>query len=437
LRLNPSAPAPLQEKWWTITEEEPGERALKLHLLLETSLDAESDAKREISMRLRLIPGGKINTLEVRWAGWPDAWTQLSEQIVTYTIDELRLALMARARVKNPQASNSSRPLQSHFAKTGAETNATSAQSGTERRFLNDPIVAKTFWPSPQDYNEALQNPAANFELDVLKAGTPETTALGLPKAASGAFASVYKLKTPSKDYAIKCFLTMVSDQQERYELISKSILNDDLEYTVDFEFLPKGILVQGKWYPILRMDWVTGTPLNFWVEQHLSDSASLLKLADEFVEMSLSLKKNGIAHGDLQHGNILVTGQGIRLVDYDGMFVPGMDGMVSNEIGHRNYQHPLRHPTDFGVWLDNFSAWMIYLSLRMLARDSSIWKLGAAGDESLIFRQNDFLHPDQSPTFQAISKNPDEQIQDCLATIRSALETPLPDIPSLAEVRF
>src|SRR5207248_10425515 len=54
------------------------------------------------------------------------------------------------------------------------------------------------------------------------------------------------------------------------------------------------------------------------------------------------------VAHGDLQHGNILVRGGSIQLVDYDGMWVPALSGRDATEIGHRAYQHPERSGQDY-----------------------------------------------------------------------------------------
>ncbi|MBK8035367.1 MAG: hypothetical protein IPK17_38860 [Chloroflexi bacterium] len=50
------------------------------------------------------------------------------------------------------------------------------------------------------------------------------------------------------------------------------------------------------------------------------------------------------MVHGDFQHGNIVVgAGEAIKLLDYDGMLVPGAIELPSGEIGHRHYQHPSR----------------------------------------------------------------------------------------------
>ena len=71
------------------------------------------------------------------------------------------------------------------------------------------------------------------------------------------------------------------------------------------------------------------------------------------------------IAHNDLQHGNVLVQREGgIRLVDYDGKFLPKFRGERSPELGHKNYQHPERSPEHYDENVDNFSSLVIYLSL-------------------------------------------------------------------------
>jgi hypothetical protein len=89
---------------------------------------------------------------------------------------------------------------------------------------------------------------------------------------------------------------------------------------------------------------------------------------------MIKTLQQASVAHGDLQHGNVFVVGEELRLVDYDGMYVPSLTGKTSHEIGHRNYQHPHRTERDFGPHLDTFSAWVIYASLIVPAIDSTLW---------------------------------------------------------------
>ena len=109
---------------------------------------------------------------------------------------------------------------------------------------------------------------------------------------------------------------------------------------------------MRGQWYPILKMGWVEGEPLNLYVEKNLTHASLLRDLDREFAKMVRDLRRFFIAHGDLQHGNVLVVNGKLKLVDYDGMFVPDLDGLPSHELGHPNYQHPARSASDFSyIW--------------------------------------------------------------------------------------
>lgn len=450
-QIKPSAPKKLSEQWWQITDADMQTCAIFVGGEWKFQDPAAPNVVSfKISMRLQLVDHPGRNVMQTGWSATEMIDSSQKERfytqsasartlndvnaIVNYTIDELRLALLAVAMARNPNS-------QSHLlmgtlaGKLGAQKlDADYLPPNRNATDFTAPIVEKAYWPSPQDYNEAIQNPHANFDAALLRDAKPELTALGIPRAASGAFASVYKLgcNTSGRDYAVKCFLTLVHDQRERYESISNCVLNDDLEYTVDFEFIQKGILLRGKWFPILRMDWVSGLPLNSYVESHLNNREALDRLAEDFLLMTQRLRGNGIAHGDLQHGNILVTDDGIRLVDYDGMFVPGMDGWVSNELGHRNYQHPHRHPTHFAPWLDNFSAWVIYTSVKALSLDPLLWNEGTAGDESLIFGKSDFVSPDDSELLRKMSHHADATIQALADAIRQIAASPIETVPYL-----
>ncbi len=106
------------------------------------------------------------------------------------------------------------------------------------------------WWPTPQDYNEAIQTPQASLHDEELKAGLPYTNALELPRSITGSFASVYRMHCKNKDFALRLFLSNIRDQHERYALISDFVQRDDLPYTVTFNFLKKGINVHGEWSP-------------------------------------------------------------------------------------------------------------------------------------------------------------------------------------------
>lgn len=287
-------------------------------------------------------------------------------------------------------------------------------------------------WPTPQDYNEAVQNPAFNFADAELKAGSPELTSLGLPRPITGGFASVYRLRCGTRDWAVRCFLRDVPDQQRRYAAISRHLASARLPYMVGFEFLPQGIKVRGQWYPILKMEWVQGEPLNVYIESRLRDPIALNALARRWMNMLQALEQACIAHGDLQHGNVLVTNGDLKLIDYDGMFVPALAGQTSNELGHRNYQHPRRGASDFGLFLDHFSAWVVYVSLVALSAEPDLWTQFKAGDESLLFRQEDFDRPQASAALALLAQHPQARVRALAIHFQSLLARSLPDIPPL-----
>src|SRR5690348_18282633 len=102
-------------------------------------------------------------------------------------------------------------------------------------------------WPSPNDYNEAVQAPRTAFEDAALRASTPECNTLGLPKPRSGNFAVAYKLQGTSGNWAVKCFTRQPpEDSQQRYAAIASYLAQQRSPYMVDFEYLRHGVRVRG-----------------------------------------------------------------------------------------------------------------------------------------------------------------------------------------------
>ncbi|MEI6328789.1 MAG: pentapeptide repeat-containing protein [Pseudanabaena sp. ELA645] len=274
-------------------------------------------------------------------------------------------------------------------------------------------------WPLNIDFTIAVQNPQLCFADPDLKQALTSKNSRGRVLLWSGNFATVYKLTQKSTQgdrcWAVRCFTrTPQSDVQQRYQAISEYLAKHQIPYLVNFEFIAQGILVKGEWYPILKMDWVQGVELDRYIGEYLDDSQVLLRLDRQLQELQKDLQKVGIAHGDLQHGNIMVDDQGeLKLVDYDGMYVPALHGAPPLEIGHPNYQPPQRSPKDFSDRLDDFSFAVISLSLRALANEPNLWENFHEDNKNLIFRQNDFQEPELSPVFQAISNIPDDETRD------------------------
>jgi hypothetical protein len=163
-------------------------------------------------------------------------------------------------------------------------------------------------WPLSQDYNEAIQSPAANFTDIDLRQGQPVTNALGIPMPRSGTFADVYQLRCPGGDFAVKCFTREVPGLCDRYAAIGTHLRSAALPFTVEFHYLPQGIRVLGQWYPVVKMRWVEGLLLNQFVRDSLDKPAVLAAMAELWVRMARRLRASSVAHGDLQHGNVILT---------------------------------------------------------------------------------------------------------------------------------
>ena len=286
-------------------------------------------------------------------------------------------------------------------------------------------------WPNPNEYVEAIQHPQQAFGDPDLRAGKVITNKLGLPRPISGNFATVFEVKNDQSRWAVRCFLREVTNQQQRYAAIAAHLKQHALPCMVNFEYLPEGIRVRGKWYPILKMDWTAGIRLDTYIEDHLSAPHDLQQLAERWVTLCHSLRQAQIAHGDLQHGNILVTERDeIKLIDYDGMIVPDVVGLDTNEIGHRHYQHPSRK-TGAGISrvnfdrVDNFSCHVIGLSLIALSMDTALWKETQAGEENLLFRDVDYLSPETSKTFARLAKHEDQRVRAVGQAMLEAVRTP------------
>jgi hypothetical protein len=294
-----------------------------------------------------------------------------------------------------------------------------------------------------QDYNEAIQSPAANFADPDLKRGQAVSNALGLPMPCSGNFSDVYQVRGPSGlRWAVKCFTREVVGLRDRYQEISRHLQQNRLPFTVDFSYLEQGIRVRGRWYPVLKMEWVEGLTFNEFIRQHLDRPAMLEALLQIWVTMARRLGEVRVAHCDLQHGNVLlVPGRtentlALKLIDYDGMWVPSLAGKKSGEVGHPNYQHPqrLREGT-YSPEVDRFPLLLIATALRCIkAGGRALWEKYDNGD-NLLFRETDLAAPTKSQLFAELVRLNDLAVQPLVNHLIDALRGRLEATPLLEEV--
>ncbi|KAF0248786.1 MAG: pentapeptide repeat-containing protein [bacterium] len=285
-------------------------------------------------------------------------------------------------------------------------------------------------WPTISDYQEAIQNPGVCFQPLELRSGQIGLNPVGLPKVATGNFASVYQLTSGVQRWAIRCFLKQTTDQQRRYQLLGQQLSSSRLPGLVDFEYLPQAILVKNQLYPVLRMTWIEGNTLNQFVEESINNPSQLLDIAAKWRNLISNLQANRLAHGDLEHRNIIVTPQNsLYLVDYDTVFIPSLRGEKSPDLGNENFQNPKRTLDNYDEKIDSFSALVTYLSLLALAYQPNLWQQFYQG-ENLLFTRKDYLNPYQSSLFYQLKNSSNEGVRQLAGILENICLSPTVTVP-------
>jgi hypothetical protein len=298
-------------------------------------------------------------------------------------------------------------------------------------------------WPNATDYNAAVQNPPLCFRDEDLRRGQAAGDLFGLPRPHSGNFADVYQIQgADGQCWAVKCFTRPATGLRARYQAISEHLQQTQRAFMVEFHFLEEGICIRGQWHPLVKMRWVEGFRLNEFICEHLNKPALLERLAQLWLRLAQELNEAGMAHGDLQHGNVLLvpaskgTALALKLIDYDGMFVPALADQPSREYGHPNYQHPRRLPdAGYNRDMDRFSHLLIYTALRCLRiGGKELWQR-YDNQENLLFREEDLLEPSKSPLLHELWEMPDREVRSLVGHLLLASQGPLETVPRLDEL--
>lgn len=227
-------------------------------------------------------------------------------------------------------------------------------------------------YPSTNQYIETLSNPKGLFHTlcGVEVYGGSD----GEPEFRSGNFGVVFKISTSEGIKALKCFTQAQAGRLTAYERIAEAVTPS--QYMVDYRFLDNEIYVfddsnNGRYYPILLMEWVEGDTLSTHIQQAvITKSISRLKeLSEKFDNLSEWLLAQTFAHNDLKPDNIMVrkSDDQLLLIDYDGMFVESMQGEAARELGTEPFQSPNRHTAAFDRHVDNYSIAYIRQAFKML----------------------------------------------------------------------
>ncbi len=232
-------------------------------------------------------------------------------------------------------------------------------------------------FPLISEYKEAILNAEDNF--DKLSNLRPVLDAYGAPIMSSGNFAVVFKMTDGKKDYAIKCFLREQEERAEAYKQICEYLSGVESEYIVHTEYLENELFVDtsqsdDEEFPVLKMDWVNGVTLERYMDDIRNNQDRRVSLFKEFQKLSVWLLAQDFAHTDVKPDNILVARSNeygrerlhLVLVDYDGMFVPSMEGQRARELGTPLYRFRGRTLDDFNERCDDYACVFIMLVLKI-----------------------------------------------------------------------
>ena len=302
-------------------------------------------------------------------------------------------------------------------------------------------------WPQTADYGEAIQNLAVTFRDSEIRQASPVTGALGLPVPRTGSFAAVFPIRSAASGVprALKCFTRPVRGLQERYQRIAAHLAQHKLPFMVEFGYLPDEVLIRGHRFPVLKMDWIEGLRLDEFLAECLArknPQPALRMLCGMWVRLAQRLHGAEIAHGDLQHGNVLLVpvpgkqAYNVRLIDYDGMHVPALADMPPGEVGHAAYQHPQRlRQGAFGPEIDRFSHLLMYTTFSCLITGGrELWERYYDGDR-LLFGPRDLAAPQDSPLCHELWGLADPDARSLVGHLILAARGPLDQVPALDQV--
>lgn len=261
---------------------------------------------------------------------------------------------------------------------------------------VNDDIDEILAYPTVGQYTEAIRESAKvpDDYFDKLKHLRPVLDGNGEPIMSSGNFAVVFKMKDEyGKQYAVRCFHRAQQGREKNYKLICEELAKVFSPYLSPIRYYDKELFVESSEYPVLLMDWVEGMTLDKYIRKVINDKKALSQLATNYKNLAIWLLNQPFAHGDLKPDNILVKNDGsLVLVDYDGMFVPVMQGQKAREIGSPDFRNPSRTEEDFNKDIDNFPIVSILLSLELIAAKSEYLERFGKEDR-LLFSHDDYLN--------------------------------------------
>jgi hypothetical protein len=269
-------------------------------------------------------------------------------------------------------------------------------------------------WPTVDDYDLAMQD-RAKLALDKdLQHGTLDEDQMGIKRyGGANLYACLYRVDS----WMVRCFCRAgkrkpPDDITERYHEISKFCLASSNEASplLPVTYVERGLTVdyidpitnaveRTEVVPIVKMPFIEAPSLGAFVEHNHENHAIMERLAEAWLQMIRELERIQMAHGDLDLTNVKVREQSgnltLKLIDYDNVWIPSLNGRPQTEFGHAPFQHPEFIKTQarpYDATMDRFSALVMYISLKALAVRPQLYKAWGADDvDHLLLSKADY----------------------------------------------
>lgn len=282
--------------------------------------------------------------------------------------------------------------------------------------------------PTKDEISRAIED-VNNLLIPQLHGYSPCEGIIG-PESYAGGFCIVFPFSNGYDNKAVRVWHQEIDRCQERYSQIANDFSKASSRFLCDLRYYPSSLNVFGNTVDTVVMDWVKGKPLKEYIQSLIENGndtkIQLEELAEEALSMFREMHSKKFSHGDLQHDNLIITEYGrIKLVDYDSFYTPSLGtGYPQTTTGYNGYQHPERFngQHNSSEKSDYFSELIIYISLKALANDISLWKYAKDADYSFLFSSNDFADLQNSPIY-AILSNMGEEMQILLRILQDYLE--------------
>ena len=281
------------------------------------------------------------------------------------------------------------------------------------------------FFPSVGKYAEVIKLASKSPDdfFDKLKNLSPVLDSHGEPIMSNGNFAAVFKMVDEyGKYFAVRCFHRYQERREESYKLICEELAKVSSSFLLPIQYLEKELFVDSEEYPVLLMDWVEGQTLDIYIRKIINNKQALYSLVNSFRQLAIWLLDQPFAHGDLKPDNILVREDGsLVLVDYDGMYVPAMQGQSARELGSPDFRNPSRTEVDFNKDIDTFPIISILLSLELLLENKD-YLLRFGAEDRLLFSNEDYRNIENSMIYRIASVSYKENVSDLAELLKKLL---------------